>query len=101
MKVRSILVAILLLMPLITLDASSFDTATVALQSHEPCHMDDCNPLVPNCPLCPFASSSPFYLPNGIEVFTPTVFSPFILVNYERFSDQGFVKAIFRPPIYV
>jgi len=62
------------------------------------CDMDDCNPNMPKCPLCPSSGYTNLYLHDEAGAYVPTPTSSFILLNVSTLSDQGVVKAIFHPP---
>ena len=64
----------------------------------KPCDMDDCNPNMPKCPLCPSSSSINLYLYHEAGAYLPILTSSLILVCVDTLSDQGFVKSIFHPP---
>jgi hypothetical protein len=73
------------------------------IQTHfeEPCDMDDCNPNLPKCPLCPSSSSLNPYLPNEAGIYLPTLSSPFKPISVDSLADQGFVQSIFHPPTWL
>jgi len=64
----------------------------------KPCGMDDCNPNMPKCPLCPSSGSINLYLYHETGDYLPILTSSLILVSVYTLSDQGFVKSIFHPP---
>ena len=64
----------------------------------KPCNMDDCNPNMPKCPLCPSSSSTIQFFHQEAAAYLPTPISSFILISVSTLSDQGVVKAIFHPP---
>jgi len=64
----------------------------------KPCNMDDCNPGMPKCPLCPSSSSINLYLHQETGAYLPILTSSLIFICVDTLSDQGFVKSIFRPP---
>src|SRR4030042_6552122 len=98
-KGLNILIAILLILPLFTGEAGFFKAISHASPSFQKaCDMDDCNPNMPKCPLCPSFSSINLYLYHGIGVYLPILTSSLIFICVDTLSDQGFVKSIFHPP---
>jgi hypothetical protein len=92
-------ISILLLLPLFVGEAGFFQAVSNASPSFQkPCDMDDCNPNMPKCPLCPSSSSINLYLYHETAVYLPTPTSSFFMVSVSTLSDQGFVKTIFHPP---
>lgn len=100
-------VSILLLLPVFTGASTSF-----APIDHDPpsfqkpcdmddCDMDDCNPNMPKCPLCPSSNSSIQLVRQEVADDLPTPISSFVLFTPGTLSDQGFIKTIFHPPIYI
>jgi hypothetical protein len=98
-KGLNIFISILLLLPLFAGEVGFFQAVSNASPSFQkPCDMDDCNPNMPKCPLCPSFSSINLYLYYEAAVYLPTPTSSFIQLSVNTLSDQGFVKAIFHPP---
>ena len=111
-KLINIFLSVLLLLPIFAgaLDFSNIcDDASprfqVCSQDHypqanlqKPCDMDHCNPLMPNCALCPTANSVNPYLMQGAEAYLPPLDSSFVSINVNPLFDQGVVKSIFHPP---
>jgi hypothetical protein len=64
----------------------------------KPCDMNQCNPHMPKCPLCPSSSSTIQFFHQEAAAYLPTPISSFILISVSTLSDQGVVKAIFHPP---
>jgi hypothetical protein len=98
-KGLNIFISILLLMPLFT-EVVGFpqraDSDPPSFQ--KPCDMDQCNPQMPKCPLCPSSGSISLYFYHGAESYLPVFTSSLAAVDINTFSDQGFVKSIFHPP---
>jgi hypothetical protein len=95
----NILISISLVLPLF----SGIAVFPQAVNNHpssfqKPCNMDDCNPNMPKCPLCPSFSSINLYLNNEVGAYLPILDSSLVLVCVEILFDQGFVKSIFHPP---
>jgi hypothetical protein len=65
----------------------------------KPCGMDECNPNMPKCPLCPSFSSINLCPYPEAAAYLPTPVSSFILLSVSSLSDQGVIKTIFHPPI--
>jgi hypothetical protein len=98
-KGLNIFISILLLLPIFVGGAGSFQTISQASPSFQKtCDMDDCNPNMPKCPLCPSFSSIHLYLYYETVVCFPTPASSYILLSVRILSDQGFIKTIFHPP---
>lgn len=99
-RTLSIFVSISLLLPLFSGAAVFPQAANNNFSSFQkPCDMDDCNPGMPKCPLCPSSSSINLYLHQETGAYLPILDSSLILVCVDTLSDQGFVESIFRPPI--
>jgi hypothetical protein len=98
-KGLNIFISILLLLPLFAGEAGLFQAASNASPSFQkPCDMDDCNPNMPKCPLCPSSSSTNLYFHHETAAYLPILTSSLILICVDTLSDQGFVQSIFRPP---
>jgi len=98
-KGLNIFISILLLLPLFIGEVGFFQAVSHASPSFQKtCDMDDCNPNMPKCPLCPSFSSINLYLSHEPAAYLPTPVFSFILLSVSTLSDQGFVKAIFHPP---
>jgi hypothetical protein len=98
-KILSIFILILLLLPLFAGEVGFFQAVSHAFPSFQKtCDMNDCNPSMPKCPLCPSFRSINLYLYSEATPYLPTPTFSFILLSVSTLSDQGFVKAIFRPP---
>jgi len=98
-KALNIFISILLLVPLFAGDVGVFQAVSHASPSFQkPCDMDDCNPNMPKCPLCPSFSFPNLYLYHESAPYLPTLSSSFIFLNIDTLSDQGVVKTIFHPP---
>jgi hypothetical protein len=67
----------------------------------KPSDMGHCNSDMPKCPLCPSSNSSIQLVRQEVADYLPTPISSFILFTLGTLSDQGFIKTIFHPPIYV
>jgi hypothetical protein len=98
-KTSNILVSLLLLLPFFTGAGEFFylsnnDTASF----QEPCHMDQCNPYTPKCPLCPSVSSISLIFDQEGLIYLPTFNPSYIQIISETLTDQGFTKSIFHPP---
>src|SRR4030042_3157739 len=93
----NILMSISLLLPLFSGTAVFPQPANNNSSSFQkPCDMDDCNPNMPKCPLCPSSSSINLYLYHEAAVYLPTPTSSFILLSVSTLSDQGVIKTIFH-----
>ncbi len=107
-KSTNIFMALFLLLPLLTGMSGSHGESSIVqifFENNHPqssfkktCDMDDCNPHMPKCPLCPSSSSASLYLHHDTGAYLPTPISFLILLSVNTLSDQGFVKAIFHPP---
>jgi hypothetical protein len=94
-----ILILIVLLLPLFAEESGLFKAVSTASPAFQkPCDMDDCNPNMPKCPLCPSSRSINLYLHQETTAYLPTITSSIVLVCVDTLSDQGFVSSIFRPP---
>jgi hypothetical protein len=103
-KAIYVAISILLILPCLT-ESYSFTVwgRNLPLSFQKPCDMDHCDmdhasPNTPKCPLCPTFNSFAPYLCNGVRIDPPTFPSSFALVSVDALSDQGVIKAIFRPP---
>jgi len=98
-KIINIFISILLLLPLYT---GTFGFSSLGNNSppsfQKPCDMDHCTPYMPKCPLCPSSGSINLYLHYEVGNYLPVLASSFILSYASTLSDQGVIKAIFRPP---
>ncbi len=95
----NIFIAILLVLPLFAGEAGLFRAVSHTSPSFQKtCDMDDCNPNMPKCPLCPSFRSINLFLNHELAVYLPTPVSSYIKFDVTTLSDQGFVKRIFRPP---
>ncbi len=95
-----IFILIALLLPFFAEEDGFFKAASSASPAFQnPCGMDDCNPGMPKCPLCPSFRSINLYLHQETGVCLPIFTSSLIFIRVDTLSDQGFVKSIFRPPI--
>jgi len=66
--------------------------------SQSPCDTCPIGPLMPECSHgLSFEEIDPF-LHEGTESYQPKTLSSLILIAFEAFLDQGFVRSIFRPP---
>jgi hypothetical protein len=98
-KALNIFISILLLLPLFIGEAGLFEAVSHASPSFQKtCDMDDCNPYMPKCPLCPSSNSTIQLFHQEAAAYLPTPISSFILISVSALSDQGVVKAIFHPP---
>jgi hypothetical protein len=98
-KCLNIFIAILLLLPLFAGETEFFRAASHASPSFQKtCDMDDCNPNMPKCPLCPSFRSTNLYLFHESVSYFPLLSSSLILLSMDTMSDQGVVRTIFRPP---
>jgi len=98
-KVLNTLFSILLLLPLFAGEVGFFQAVSNASPSFQkPYDMDDCNPNMPKCPLCPSSSSINLYLYHEAAAYLPTPTSSFILLSVSTLSDQEVIKTIFHPP---
>src|SRR4030042_5229026 len=98
-KGLNIFISILLLLPLFTGVVVFSQTVNNGLPSFQKtCDMDDCNPYMPKCPLCPSSNSTIQLFHQEAAAYLPTPISSFILISVSALSDQGVVKAIFHPP---
>jgi hypothetical protein len=98
-KALNIFISILLLLPLVTGQVGFFQAVSHASPSFQKaCDMDDCNPNMPKCPLCPSFNSTNLYLNYESESYLPILSSSHIFLSIETLSDQGVVKTIFHPP---
>ncbi len=107
-KSINIFMSVFLLLPLLTGMSGSYGESflvQIFLEDNhpqtsfkKPCDMDDCNPNMPKCPLCPSSGSTSLYLHNGTGAYLPTPIFFLIQLSVNTLSDQGFVKRIFRPP---
>jgi hypothetical protein len=96
----NVFISILLLLPLLGGQVESLKPVNHASPSFQKtCDMDDCNPNMPKCPLCPPFSSTHLYLYRDGAVGLPTLTSSYVELAVSSLSDQGFVKPIFRPPM--
>ena len=101
-KGLNIFISILLLLPLFAGQAEFFQAVSHAsLSFQKTCDMDDCNPNMPKCPLCPSFGSINLLLYHEVAVYLPTPASSYIQLSVSPMFDQGFVKAIFRPPTII
>ncbi len=98
-KGLNIFIAILLLLPLFAGETAFFQAVSHASPYlQKTCDMDDCNPNMPKCPLCPSFRSANVYLFHESVSYFPPLSSSFIIVSMDTLSDQGVVRTIFRPP---
>src|SRR3972149_2915462 len=98
-KCLNIFVSILLLFPLLTGGIGFPQTVNNDhISFRKPCDMDDCNPYMPKCPLCPSSNSTIQLFHQEAAAYLPTPISSFILISVSALADQGVVKAIFHPP---
>jgi hypothetical protein len=98
-KALIIFILIALPLPFFSEEAGLLKTVSGASPSFQkPCGMDDCNPAMPKCPLCPSSNSINLYLHQETGVYVPILTSSLVFVSVDTLSDQGFVKSIFRPP---
>jgi len=81
--------------------AASTHRDPVQLTSEHSCHEDQCDPLVPRCPLCPFWSSLNPYLPREVGNYLPPLVCSPITTSSSTLLDQGVVRGIFHPPTFV
>ena len=101
-KGLNIFISILLLLPLFAGEAEFFQAVSHASTSFQKtCDMDDCNPNMPKCPLCPSFSSAHLYLYCEAATYLPAPISSFITLTESTLSDKGFVRSIFRPPTII
>jgi hypothetical protein len=99
-KALNIFISILLLLPLFTGGVGFFQAANKYSTSFQkPCDMNDCNPSMPKCPLCPSSSPTNLYFQHEAGAYLPVLASSFIEDSVSTLSDQGVIKGIFRPPI--
>jgi len=101
-KALNLFISILLLLPLfaggngisiwINNDVPSFQKI---------CHMDNCTPRMPKCPLCPSSSTIVQFFGLEAGLYLPAPISSFILVGVDTLSDQGVIRAVFRPPALI
>ena len=78
-KFLNTLISILLLLPFFTGEVGFFQTISHASPSFQKnCDMDDCNPNMPKCPLCPSFSFINLYLNYEANAYLPTPISSFI-----------------------
>jgi len=98
-KGLNIFISVILLLPFLSGTVGLQQTVKDGIHSFQkPCDMDDCNPNMPKCPLCPSSGYTNLYLHDEAGAYVPTPTSSFILLNVSTLSDQGVVKAIFHPP---
>jgi hypothetical protein len=98
-KGLNLFISILLLLPLLTGAVGFSKTINGDPPSFQKtCDMDHCYPHMPKCPLCPSSSSIVQLFFQESVPYLPTPVCSFILLNVNPLSDQGFVRAIFRPP---
>jgi hypothetical protein len=98
-KILNIFISLLLLLPLFAGDVGFFQAVSHASPSFQKtCDMDDCNPNMPKCPLCPSFSSTNLYLYHQAAPYLPTPSSSFIFLSMDTLSDQGVIRTIFHPP---
>ncbi len=98
-KGLNIFIAILLVLPLFAGKAGIFQAVSHASPSFQKtCDMDDCNPNMPKCPLCPSFGSVNLFLHYELAVYLPAPATSYIKYDVNTLSDQGFVRRIFRPP---
>jgi len=94
-----IFILVFLLFPLFAGEGKLFKAVgSTSPAFQEACNMDNCNPNMPKCPLCPSSSSINLYLNQETGAYLPILTSSLVLVCVDTLSDQGFVKSIFRPP---
>jgi len=100
-KALNIFISILLLLPLLTGGAGFSQMISADPPSFQKaCDMDDCNPYMPKCPLCPSSNSTIQLFHQEAAAYLPTPISSFILISVSTLSDQGVVKTIFHPPTF-
>lgn len=98
-KALNIFISILLLLPLFTgVVGFSQPINNSPASFQKTCDMDDCNPYMPKCPLCPSSGFVNLYLHYETGAYLPILDSSFMLHSVSTFSDQGVIKAIFHPP---
>jgi hypothetical protein len=100
-KALNIFISILLLLPLFTGVVGFSQPINKSPASFQKtCDMDDCNPYMPKCPLCPSSNSTIQLFHQEAAAYLPTPISSFILISVSALSDQGVVKTIFHPPTF-
>jgi hypothetical protein len=98
-KGLSIFISILLLLPLFTGVVGFSQMISGDPPSFQKtCDMDNCNPNMPKCPLCPSSGFVNLFLPHETGACLPVLTSSLILICLSTLSDQGFVQSIFHPP---
>ena len=100
-KALNIFISILLLLPLFMGGVGFSQPINKSPASFQKtCDMDDCNPYMPKCPLCPSSNSTIQLFHQEAAAYLPTPISSLILISVSALADQGVVKAIFHPPTF-
>jgi hypothetical protein len=66
-----------------------------------PCTMDHCSPFAPKCPLCPSWSGTNLFLFHESADDLPPPAPGVLTLTSNTLSDQGVVRTIFHPPMFL
>lgn len=108
-KVLHILLFMSLVLPFLagtlafSMDAESHSPLhpSAATWFKNPYQKNPCKPLLPKCPLCyPSGQAITYPQREAVDDLPPLALS-FMVMDVARLADQGFVKAIFHPPLFL